>query len=188
MSTSLCRIVRADLAMFFLAPELHGPGKEPAPVWSDELSPDQLGDFIRFALHDSGSQRAGAFELTLVTQRALIGENWDAYYADPSVNAFYLPGKIMDAIAFMSWDRDGKKQASIEIHSQRFGTPIFGNEGFARLRLLLPAFQASVCGARVIFPRYIGLYSSPRAVGSAARIGGWARAIDAPLWRAHSSD
>ena len=79
-----------------------------------------------------------------MTQRALIGENWDAYYADPGVNAFYLPGKIMDAIAFMSWDCDGKKQASIAIHSRRFGTPLFGNEGLARLRLLLPAFQASV--------------------------------------------
>ena len=103
-----------------------------------------MPDRPSLALHDSGSQLAGAFELTLVTQRALIGENWDAYYADPGVNAFYLPGKIMDAIAFMSWDRDGKKQASIAIHSHRFGTPLFGNEGFARLRLLLPAFQASV--------------------------------------------
>lgn len=139
----LCRIVHADLAMFFLTPEL-GSDAEHALVWSDELSSDQLGDFVRYALNDAGSERARAFALTLLTQRSLIGEDWDAYHADSAVNAFYLPNRLMDAIALMSWSREGKKRASIEIHSQQFGTPLFGNEGAARLRLLLPAFQASV--------------------------------------------
>jgi DNA-binding CsgD family transcriptional regulator len=148
VNRSLCRILAADLAIFFLAPRLEEAGTESEPIYSTELSPDQRADFIRYALHDAGSDRAMAFGLMATSQRAVVGDHWDGYYADDAVNAFYLPNHILDSVGMLIWDRHGAKEASIEIHREEFGTGLFGEEGVARLRLLLPSFKAAIAAVK----------------------------------------
>jgi DNA-binding CsgD family transcriptional regulator len=143
----LREIVRADLGIFFVRP---GPedGAEQEPIFSGELSRDQRADFVRYALFDAGTDRALAFGLSVVTQRRLVGDAWDLYHADAAVNAFYLPNHVGDSIGFVLWDREGRKEASVELHREDFGTPLFGEDGEARLALLLPAFRAGVAAIR----------------------------------------
>jgi DNA-binding CsgD family transcriptional regulator len=108
------------------------------------LSTDQMGDFLRFALHDAGTDRAMACGMSVYSQRELVQGDLDGYYADPGVINFYLPNTLLDSIGLFTWSREGRKQASIEIYSEQYGAPLFFHEGAARLRLLLPAFQGSV--------------------------------------------
>ena len=148
VNRSLCPILGADLAIFFLAPGLEGPSGDREQIYSAELSPDQRADFVQYALHDAGSNRALAFGLTAITQRELVGDDWDEYFKDEAVNAFYLPNHILDSIMMLVWDHHGGKVASVEIHSEKLGTPLFGEEGVARLRLLLPSFKAAVAAVK----------------------------------------
>jgi len=156
VNRALCPIVEADLAIFYVSPAIAGDG-ERSPVWTDELSRDQSADFIRHALHDAGTDRALAFGLRVVSQTMLVRGEWEVYQQDPAVNAFYLPNKILDAVGFLSWDREGRKEASIEIHKSVYGTPLFDEEGVARLRLLLPAFQAGVAALKSTAHAGVGL-------------------------------
>lgn len=73
-----------------------------------------------------------------------MGDDWDVYFNDESVNAFYLPNHILDSIMMLVWNQHGAKEASVEIHREKFGARLFGEDGVARLRLLLPSFKAAV--------------------------------------------
>lgn len=148
VNRNICRVLGADLAIFFLAPGLEGSSVEREQILSAELSPDQRNDFVRFALHDAGTDRALSYGLFATSQRELVGTDWDSFYADEAVNAFYLPNHLLDSIMMMLWDRDGRKEASVEIHREDFGSRLFGDEGVARLRLLLPSFKAAVAAVK----------------------------------------
>ena len=115
---------------------------------SEDLSGDQTTDFIQHALHDAGTDRAFV-GLTVMSQRMLVGSDWDAYYADPAVNDFYLPLKLLDSVRLMrgvakgpNW-RQGEEKCIVKQLIRRFD-----HEGMARLRLLLPAFNAGVAAVQ----------------------------------------
>lgn len=139
-------IVRADVGIFYL---FRTPTPDQAqPVFSRDLSADQVADYIRYALFDAGSDRVLAYGLSAINQRQLVGEDWEAYHADRAVNKFYLPNRLLDSVALVLFDRDGRKEASVELHRDDFGTRLFGEEGSARLGLLLPAIRAAVAAVR----------------------------------------
>ncbi|MBM4183139.1 MAG: hypothetical protein FJ207_02825 [Gemmatimonadetes bacterium] len=147
VNSSMREIVRADVAIFYVrSPD--EPDSQCGAVCSDDLSADQVSDFIRHGLFDAGSDRALAYGLSVATQRGLVGEDWDTCFADSAVNAFYLPNHLRDAVGILVWDREGRKEASIEMHRTDFGTPLFGEEGVARLTLLLPGLRAGVAAVR----------------------------------------
>ncbi len=148
VNRSLCPVVGADLAIFYLAPRLEGSSGDREQIYSAELSPDQRADFVRYALHDAGSNRALAFGRMATSQRGLVGDDWDVYFEDEAVNNFYLPNHLLDSIMMLLWDEHGGKEASVEIHRGEYGSPLFGDEGVARLQLLLPSFKAAVAAVK----------------------------------------
>lgn len=63
VNRTIGRVLGADLAIFFLAPGLESSSEDREQVFSAELSAHQRSDFVRYALHDAGSNRALAFGL-----------------------------------------------------------------------------------------------------------------------------
>jgi len=117
-------------------------------VESGEWEPRIVADFARWKLDDRGTQRAVAAGMEVAMMRAVIGEAWDVYQADPMVQQWYQPNGVRDAAAYvLHWPEDDAL-AMIELHGRTFGTPRFGEEGEALLALLLPSLKA---GTRLLY-------------------------------------
>jgi DNA-binding CsgD family transcriptional regulator len=168
VNEAMKRVVQAEVALFFVRAQ--ESDSERGPVHTDDLSADECSDFVREALFDAGSDRALAWGLSAFTQRGLIGDDWQIYISDPSVNRFYLPKHLLDSVGLMTWDRTGQKEASIEMHRSDFGAPIFGDEGCSLLRLLLPAFRAGIAAVRTAATTRRGTESLLEGVGQAVAL------------------
>lgn len=145
-SRQVRRLVGTDAVVFYLdpscLPELPRGIAPPEPVRADQFSPDQLAGFLRHAIDDTGTRLALAHDAAAVSQAMIVGEDWDGFYADPAVNAFYLPNRFLDTAGLFVADPAGRKAASIEVLSGRAHDPRLADQGLQRLELLRPALLA----------------------------------------------
>jgi DNA-binding CsgD family transcriptional regulator len=150
VTTAFSDLLNADVALFYLRPSraAHPDGYD--PVWSRGLSADQRVDYLRYALNDGGAERVRALGQAVVTQTGVVAGDWDGYNADEAVNRFYLPNHLRDAICVVQSDADGERLAAIEFYRDVYGTEPFGENGEARLRLLLPGLQAALAALSLV--------------------------------------
>jgi len=135
----LGELLGADRSAFHL--EIPG-----VPVlYSEDYKQSTLDDYLQhYEKIDLGRIRREQLDLEVWNRWRLHGPKLREFWESEIHQDFLAPNHIFDSMGITVPVRGGSNPATIYFHSEKPGTPQFGERGVSLLSLLLPAFKAGV--------------------------------------------
>lgn len=114
-------------------------------LYSEDYSQRTLEDYVHhYDAIDIGRIRREELGLEVWNRWRLHGSKLRQFWESEIHQDFLAPNKIFDSMGLTVPIRGASKPATLFFHSERPGTPQFGERGVSLLSLLLPAFKAGV--------------------------------------------
>jgi DNA-binding CsgD family transcriptional regulator len=140
VNRALRELLDGDGALFALSPVPAGSH----PGYSDEYFLGTASEYRDAWARDGGRKRALERRLEVCNQTLVVANDWAGYRKDVNVNEFLIPNGIRDGAGLVIDGPVAGSGAHLMVGRNRYGTPGLGSKGLVLLRLLLPAFRASV--------------------------------------------
>lgn len=135
----LCNLLGADRSAF----QLEIPG---APIiYSEDYPQAALDDYVEhYHAVDIGRMRREELRLDVWNRWRLHGPRQRKFRESEIHQDFLAPNRIFDSMGITAEVPGASHPATLFFHSEKAGTPQFGERGVSLLKLLLPAFMAGV--------------------------------------------